>query len=77
MPKILFLPKYPRMGASSRLRTYQFVPLWQAAGYEVEISSFFNESYLSSVYAPRKPKILNVLGCYLQRLGVFAHGLKI
>lgn len=68
--KILFLPKYPRMGASSRVRTFQFLPLWEAAGYQVTVSSFFNETYLKSLYAHVRPGVGNVLGCYLRRLGV-------
>lgn len=68
--KILFLPKYPRMGASSRVRTYQFLPLWEAGGYQVKVSSFFNEVYLKSLYAHIRPDVGNVLGCYLRRLGI-------
>lgn len=70
MKKILFLPKYPRMGASSRLRTYQFLPLWEEAGYGVRVTSFFNEGYLKDVYGGRRPGIWNVLGCYLNRFWV-------
>ncbi len=68
--RILFLPKYPRMGASSRLRTYQFIQQWEKSGYEVEVSSFFNDSYLKSVYSHRRPSIWNVLGCYFRRFKV-------
>jgi glycosyltransferase involved in cell wall biosynthesis len=67
MKKILLLPKYPRMGASSRVRTFQFLPLWEAAGYQVRVSSFFNELYLKSLYAHVRPGVWNVLGCYLRR----------
>ena len=55
------------MGASSRLRTFQFLPLWEKAGYQVRVSSFFNEEYLKEVYSHRRPGILNVLGCYWRR----------
>ena len=67
MTKILFLPKYPPMGASSRMRTYQYLPLWKQAGHGVKVSSFFNEAYLSQVYALRRPGVWNVLKCYLRR----------
>lgn len=70
MPRILFLPKYPRMGASSRVRTFQFLPLWEEVGYQVKVSSFFNEAYLKSLYAHVRPGVGNVLGCYLKRLGL-------
>ena len=58
------------MGASSRLRTYQFLPLWEEAGYGVRAASFFNEAYLKDVYGGRRPGVWNVLGCYLNRLWV-------
>lgn len=65
---ILFLPKYPRMGASSRLRTYQFLSLWRDAGVDRRVSPFFNEQYLNEIYTRRKPSILNLLGCYCRRM---------
>jgi len=68
--RILFLPKYPRMGASSRLRTYQYLPFWEKAGYQVEISSFFNEAYLKRFYQGKKHHPLNVLGCYFRRFWI-------
>lgn len=58
------------MGASSRVRTFQFLPLWEEAGYQVRVSSFFNEVYLKSLYAHIRPGVGNVIGCYLRRLGV-------
>ncbi|UZD23898.1 glycosyltransferase family 4 protein [Algoriphagus halophytocola] len=68
--KILFCPKYPKIGASSRLRTYQFLPLWEKEGLEIKVSSFFNEKYLTRFYTERKHSPLNVLGCYFRRFWV-------
>lgn len=68
--KILFLPKYPKLGASSRLRTYQFLPLWEKEGYHVRFSSFFNEKYLTLFYKENRQHPLIVLGCYFRRLWV-------
>lgn len=64
------------MGASSRVRTFQFLPLWEAAGYQVTVSSFFNEVYLKSLYSHVRPGVGNVLGCYLRRLGVLLSAWK-
>ncbi len=58
------------MGASSRLRTYQFLPLWEEAGYGVRVASFFNGGYLKDVYGQRRPSVWNVLGCYFRRFWV-------
>ncbi|WP_439490126.1 glycosyltransferase family 4 protein [Algoriphagus sp.] len=68
--KILFLPKYPTLGASSRLRTYQFLPLWEQEGHQVRVSSFFNEKYLKRFYSKNNHHPLNVMGCYFRRLWV-------
>ncbi|WP_439481072.1 glycosyltransferase family 4 protein [Cyclobacterium plantarum] len=65
--KILFLPKYPRKGASSRLRTYQFLPLWKEKGVAVTVSSFFTEAYLENIYSNKRPAYLHVLSCYWRR----------
>lgn len=68
-PRILFLPKYPRMGASSRLRTFQFVDLVEEEGFAVDTAPFFNQRYLKQLYKGRRPAVWNVLGCYVARLG--------
>ncbi|UCS95833.1 glycosyltransferase family 4 protein [Echinicola marina] len=55
------------MGASSRLRTFQYLPLWEAAGFDVTLSSFFNKQYLEEHYAKRPIDKGNVLACYKRR----------
>ncbi|MCS4434571.1 glycosyltransferase family 4 protein [Aquiflexum gelatinilyticum] len=64
------MPKYPRMGASSRLRTFQFLPLWEKAGFGLKIAPFFNEKYLKEKYVGKGVDKFNVLACYLYRLWV-------
>lgn len=66
--KILFLPKYPRLGASSRLRTYQYIPLWENQKHLVKVAPFFNEKYLNRFYSGQKHSFLNVLGSYFKRI---------
>ncbi|WP_339926342.1 glycosyltransferase family 4 protein [uncultured Cyclobacterium sp.] len=66
--KLLFLPKYPRKGASSRLRSFQFLPLWQKEGYAVSVSSFFTEEYLNAIYSHQSPGYWHVLKCYFRRV---------
>ncbi|PRY85685.1 glycosyltransferase involved in cell wall biosynthesis [Mongoliibacter ruber] len=65
--KILFLSKYPRLGASSRLRTFQFQPSWESINCQTKISSFFNEKYLREIYLHQRPSTVNVLFCYFKR----------
>lgn len=66
--KILFLTRYSRMGASSRLRTYQYQPLFEANGCSVAIKPLFNDRYLSALYAGRGVSFINVSFCYARRL---------
>ena len=47
------LSRYDRQGASSRLRTMQYVPLLAEAGIEVDIAPFFGNDYLERLYAGR------------------------
>lgn len=46
-PSILFLTKYPRSGASSRYRVYQYLPFIRAAGIHYRVSSFMSEQTFS------------------------------
>lgn len=49
--KILLLSRYTRMGASSRLRTMQYLPILESEGFTVEIAPFFDDSYLQALYS--------------------------
>ncbi|WP_200977043.1 glycosyltransferase family 4 protein [Echinicola sp. 20G] len=64
---VLFLPKYPRLGASSRLRTYQYLPLWEEKGVSFTVKPLFNEQYLRELYNNGNISKRNVLWCYFER----------
>ncbi|SFO47678.1 Glycosyltransferase involved in cell wall bisynthesis [Algoriphagus ornithinivorans] len=68
--KILFLPKYPHLGASSRLRTYQYLALWDQEGLDYQVSSFFNEPYLKRFYLGKRHHPFNLLFCYFRRFWI-------
>ena len=53
--KLLILSRYDRQGASSRVRFMQYLPYLEAAGFEVELKSFFDADYLPSFYSGKKP----------------------
>ena len=74
--KVLLLTKYPRMGASSRLRSLQYLPALADEGVEVTVSSLFDEPYLKSLYeGGRRPRRHAVL-LYVRRLLVLFSGLR-
>lgn len=54
--KLTILSRYTRLGASSRLRTMQYLPALREAGFEVEVASFFDDAYLQSLYGGQRDK---------------------
>ncbi|MEW6255304.1 MAG: glycosyltransferase family 4 protein [Pseudomonadota bacterium] len=52
--RITILSRYSRLGASSRLRTMQYVPALEKAGFDVEVFSLFDDGYLQALYEGRR-----------------------
>jgi glycosyltransferase involved in cell wall biosynthesis len=48
---ILLLSRYSRLGASSRLRTMQYLPILACEGLHVEVAPFFDDAYLEVLYS--------------------------
>ncbi len=44
--RVLVLPRYERLGASSRLRMWQYLPWLEAAGVDVEVSPLLPNAYI-------------------------------
>ena len=65
---ILVLTKYPRMGASSRLRTLKYLPWLEEQGFAFKVQSLFDDNYLKNLYShnARSKAVLGKL--YLKRL---------
>jgi glycosyltransferase involved in cell wall biosynthesis len=68
--KVLYLTKYSRNGASSRLRSFQyFLPL-EKEGIAVTVKPFFDEDYLNTLYAKKKISKFKLASYYLERFFV-------
>lgn len=65
---LTILSRYSRLGASSRLRTMQYLPALRAAGLEVTVASFFDDAYLQQLYAGQRSR-RGMLGFYKDRFG--------
>ena len=65
---VLALTRYPRRGASSRTRFLAYLPALRADGIAVTVSPFFDNDYLPTLYAGRKPPLRVVLGYYWRRI---------
>jgi glycosyltransferase involved in cell wall biosynthesis len=68
--KILLLSKYSRKGASTRLRLLQYLPYLEAKGFEVTVSSLFDDQYLDQLYRHGKRAPLHMTMFYLRRMFV-------
>lgn len=65
--RVLALTKYSSLGASSRLRTHQFVPWLRSKGVDVQVSELFDDVYIKNLYA-KKRAIGNISKAYWRRL---------
>lgn len=66
MKKILFCTKYDRLGASSRLRTLQFIP-YLKTDYACQINSLFSNDYVRKIYSHSKQSKLHILWSFIKR----------
>lgn len=66
--KVLLLSRYGSLGASSRLRMYQYGPYLQANGVELTISPLLDEDYLRTLYRQRSRQVSTLARSYMQRL---------
>lgn len=66
--RILVLTKYPRMGATSRLRTLQYLPLLEQKGFEFTIRSLVDNAYLDRLYNDGDRSRLDIFKYYTKRL---------
>lgn len=68
VPRILFFTKYSRAGASSRYRTFQFLPYLQEAGLHCEVAPLFDDRYLATKYQLGQAHPMDVARALARRL---------
>jgi glycosyltransferase involved in cell wall biosynthesis len=66
--KVLLFSKYSRNGASSRLRSLQYIPALADEGIDVSVSSLFDDGYLEELYAEGYRSKVRSLVLYMRRL---------
>jgi glycosyltransferase involved in cell wall biosynthesis len=66
--RILGLPRYDRLGASSRLRMVQFAPYLEQCGISIDWSPFFSDNYLRALYSRGAGKRRLVIDAYRRRI---------
>jgi glycosyltransferase involved in cell wall biosynthesis len=68
--RILALTRYERLGSSSRVRFYQYIPYLRSQGTEIVTAPFFDDGYVRKLYAGQHASTGVVLQAYLKRLSV-------
>jgi len=67
--KILFLTKYSRSGASSRYRSFQYLPCLLQEGLDCVVSPFFDDNYLNNRYQHGSGSKMDLIRALLRRIG--------
>lgn len=65
--QVLLLSRYGRLGASSRLRSYQYLPFLKEYGIEVETAPLLDDDYLQALYSGKGKGKIGIMGAYLRR----------
>jgi len=65
--KVLLLSRYGPLGASSRVRSYQYLPCLKSHGIDVTVSSLLGDDYLRKFYSGRVNHLTARIGPYFQR----------
>ncbi len=65
--RILMLPRYGRKGANSRYRLWQYLPLFESAGYRVDVKPMLDDGYLDALYRRGVRPARSLLAGYLRQ----------
>ncbi len=68
MLRILVLTRYGRLGASSRLRFYQYLPYLEQHGIRFTVAPLLDDHYVAGLYAGRSKNFVSLAAAYLARI---------
>ncbi len=71
--KVLALSRYGRLGASSRMRIYQYAPALHSMGIDLHVSPLLRDDYLKRLYAGQATNWRELLSDYLARIAGLLH----
>jgi hypothetical protein len=66
--KILFLARFGQQGASSRMRSFQYLPCFESAAIETVVSPLFDDVMLLRKYRHGGYGLLDFLSAYWRRV---------
>jgi len=67
--KVLLLSRYSRLGASSRVRSYQYLPYLKTQGIDVTVAPLLRDGYINDLYMGKRKHFGTIFGAYLRRFG--------
>lgn len=67
--KVLLLSRYGPLGASSRIRSYQYLPYLKSQGIDVTVAPLLNDEYVKRLYSGKAKPLVSILRSYARRLG--------
>jgi len=62
--KVLMLSRYGQLGASSRVRLFQYASSLEARGLEIQQGAFFDDDYLVRLYAGERTAVATLRAIY-------------
>jgi len=66
--KVLLLSRYSSLGASSRVRCYQYIPYLRNQGFDVTVAPLLDDNYIKDLYAGKRKRISLVISSYIRRI---------
>jgi glycosyltransferase involved in cell wall biosynthesis len=66
--RILLLSRYMRMGASSRVRFYQYLPFLESQGVQVQVAPLLGDDYIQYLFSRRNIPLSMILKSYIKRI---------
>ena len=66
--KILILPRYENLAASSRYRFYQYIPELKKIGWDITVKPLLSNNYVKHLYFNNPLKFGEILKGYLNRI---------
>lgn len=66
--RLLLLSRYGRLGASSRLRSYQYLPYLHSKGFLITVVPLLNDDYITGLYNRGHIPLTSVIKSYWTRL---------
>lgn len=72
--KVLLLSRYGNLGASSRVRSYQYLPDLRGQGIEIVVAPLLPDNYLRELYAGKRPRLDSIVWAYLRRISALIRG---